>query len=253
MDYRSEWSYIRAMDSKNGSPRRAFLRQAALAAGAAPLATPAQTSSQAPPGNTAPPGTPGPKPRTVGFSYPRVFEGRQLSTIAFPLGGVGAGSLSLGGRGQLRDWEIFNRPNKGYSPSYAFPSIWAQAGNSKPVARVLEARILPPYGGQDGLGSDNVPGLSRLTSAKFTGEFPLAHIDFEDSKLPVKVSLDSFSPFIPHDAEESGLPVAFLRYHVMNPGRTQAKVSVAFSIENPIKMDADDGDVAKVHTDTRQN
>jgi len=161
--------------------------------------------------------------------------------------------LSLGGRGQLRDWEIFNRPNKGYSPSYAFPSIWAQAGDSKPVARVLEARILPPYGGADGLGSDNVPGLSRLATAKFTGEFPLAHIDFEDGKFPVKVSLDAFTPFIPHDAEESGLPVAFLRYHVTNPGRTKAKVSVAFSIENPITAGADTGDVAKLHADSRQN
>ena len=185
--------------------------------------------------------------------YPRVFTGRQLSQIAFPLGGVGAGSLSLGGRGQLRDWEIFNRPNKGWSPSYAFPAIWAQAGNSKPVAHVLEARILPPYGGQDGLGSDNVPGLSRLAAAKFTGEFPLARIEFEDSQLPVKVSLDAFSPFIPHDAEESGLPVAILRYHVMNPGRSQAKVSIAFSIENPITMSAAGGDVARPRTDSRQN
>jgi non-lysosomal glucosylceramidase len=150
------------MDSKNGSPRRTFLRQAALAAGAVPLAKPAQISG------SAQPGAPAPTPKNAGFSYPRVFEGRQLSMIAFPLGGVAAGSLSLGGRGQLRDWEIFNRPNKGYSPPYAFPSIWVQAGNSKPVARVLEARILPPYGGASGLGSDNVPGLSRLAAAKFT-------------------------------------------------------------------------------------
>jgi len=85
------------------------------------------------------------------------------------------------------NWEIFNRPNKGYRPSYAFPSIWAQTGTGKPVARVLESRILPPYEGQDGLGSDNVPGLSRLQSATFTGEYPLAHIDFDDSTLPVKV------------------------------------------------------------------
>ena len=42
------------------------------------------------------------------IAYPRVFSGRQTKMIAFPLGGVGAGSLSLGGRGQLRDWEIFN-------------------------------------------------------------------------------------------------------------------------------------------------
>lgn len=155
--------------------------------------------------------------------------------IAFPLGGVAAGSISLGGRGQLRDWEIFNRPNKGFAPNYAMPSIWARAGNAKPVARVLEARILPPYEGENGLGSNNAPGLSRLESAKFRGEFPLARIDFEDRSLPVKVSLDAFTPFIPHEADDSGLPVAVLRYRVTNPGAAKAVVSIAFSIDNPMK------------------
>src|ERR1700733_3322218 len=120
--------------------------------------------------------------------YPRSFHGRQLSMISFPLGGVAAGSLGLGGRGQLLNWEIFNRPNKGYRPTYAFPSIWAQVGDLPPVARVLESRILPPYEGQDGLGSKNDPGISRLESAIFTGEYPLAHIDFEDRSLPVRVA-----------------------------------------------------------------
>jgi len=106
------------------------------------------------------------------FAYPRAFRGRQLRMISFPLGGVAAGSIGLGGRGQLINWEIFNRPNKGFRPSYCFPSIWVQAGGREPVARVLESRILPPYEGQDGLGSDNAPGLSRLASATFTAEYP---------------------------------------------------------------------------------
>src|SRR6201987_5937208 len=109
-------------------------------------------------------------------TFPRVFTGRKLKMIAFPLGGVTAGSVSLGGRGQLRDWEIFNRANKGFSPAYAFPSIWAQAGNAKAVARVLEARILPPYEGQDGLGANNSPGLSRIATAEFTAQYPLARL-----------------------------------------------------------------------------
>src|SRR6266853_5836862 len=117
------------MDQKNGSPRRAFLRKAAIAASAVPLAKPAQISDRTPTQRTVE------SPGTSSLTFPRVFRGRQLSMIAFPLGGVAAGSLSLGGRGQLRDWEIFNRPNKGYSPPYAFPSIWARAGNAKPVAR----------------------------------------------------------------------------------------------------------------------
>jgi uncharacterized protein (DUF608 family) len=186
--------------------------------------------------------------------YPRRFQGRQLQMISFPLGGVAAGSIGLGGRGQLYNWEIFNRPNKGYRPTYAFLSIWAQAGNGKPVARVLESRILPPYEGQDGLGSNNVPGLSRIEAATFVGEYPLAHIDFEDRSLPVKVALDAFSPFIPHEPDDSGLPVAVLSYRVTNPGHTTARVSIAFSIENPVSTKEDNRGAAEQRVNSgRQN
>ena len=44
---------------------------------------------------------------------PFVYRGAQLRELAFPLGGIGTGCVSLEGRGALRDWEIFNRPNKG--------------------------------------------------------------------------------------------------------------------------------------------
>lgn len=168
------------------------------------------------------------------IAFPRVFRGSKLKMISFPLGGVGAGSLGLGGRGQLRDWEIFNRPNKGFSPDYAFPALWVQSGSNPPVAHVLEARILPPYEGEDGLGSRNAPGLTRLQSATFTGGYPLAHIDFEEPSLPIAVSLDAFSPFIPHVPDDSGLPVALLRYRVANTGSAPAKVAIAFSIDNPV-------------------
>src|SRR5882724_9238701 len=66
------------------------------------------------------------EPGAERIQYPRSFTGRQLAMIAFPLGGIGTGSISLGGRGQLRDWEIYNRPDKGRSPEYAFASIWVK-------------------------------------------------------------------------------------------------------------------------------
>jgi non-lysosomal glucosylceramidase len=171
---------------------------------------------------------------THSLSFPRVFAGRNISMIAFPLGGVGTGSISLGGRGNLRDWEIFNRPDKGNSPSYALPAIWVRSGNEPPVARVLESRYQPPYEGQDGLGSKNAPGLPRLANATFSGQYPLAHIDFEDPALSVQVSLDAFTPFIPHEADASGLPVAILRYTVKNPTTHKTQVSIAWSLDNPV-------------------
>ena len=159
--------------------RRTFLKQVAFASAATQAAAQTPAPAAAAPASLAAPE----------IAFPRVFTGRRLTAIAFPLGGVCAGCVSLGGRGQLRDWEIFNRPDRGNAPSYAFPAIWAQAGNRKPIARVLESRIQPPFEGSSGLGANNAPGLTRLTSATFTGEFPLARIDFSDSALPVKVSL----------------------------------------------------------------
>ncbi len=203
--------------------RRTFLQQMTLAGAVA------QAGAQTPAPAAAAPTS----PAAPEIAFPRVFTGRHLTAIAFPLGGVCAGSVSLGGRGQLRDWEIFNRPDKGNTPSYAFPALWAQAGSRKPVARVLESRIQPPFEGSSGLGARNAPGLTRLRSATFTGEFPLARVDFSDSTLPIEVALEAFSPFIPHEPDESGLPVAILRYRVTNPGASAAKVSIAWSIDNP--------------------
>ena len=218
------------MSKRSGSGRRAFLQQVAVAAGATQVEGAAQTAA-------APAAAPD-------IAYPRVFTGRHLKMIAFPLGGVAAGAVSLGGRGQLRDWEIFNKPDKGAAPAYAFPSIWAKAGSAKPVARVLESRFQPPYEGATGLGSNNAPGLVRLASSTFTGEFPLARVDFHDGELPVRVSLEAFTPFIPHEPDDSGLPVAILRYRVTNPGKVAAKVGIAWSIDNP---------TGRTQTDTRTN
>ena len=54
----------------------------------------------------------------------RVFEEPFLSEIAFPLGGIGTGTVSLGGRGELRDWEIANKPDKGHMLSNTFFALW---------------------------------------------------------------------------------------------------------------------------------
>ncbi len=212
--------------------RRDFLKTVALATGAA-----SDAEAQLVPPDTK---TPGAKPTSATpgvVEYPRTFAGRQPGMIAFPLGGVAAGSLALGGRGQLRDWEIFNRPDKGKAVSYAFPSIWAQVGKAKPVARVLEARLIPPYEAGSGLSPNQVSGLTRLENATFTGEYPLAKISFHDRDLPVGVALEAFTPIIPLDAEASGLPVAILRYTVLNPAKESAKVSIAFSLDNPVGVD----------------
>ena len=58
------------------------------------------------------------------------YDHDHLARIALPLGGIGTGTVSLGGRGNLHDWEIVNRPAKGFTPPAAW-SGWRRARTAK--------------------------------------------------------------------------------------------------------------------------
>ena len=75
------------------------------------------------------------------MSAVRAFRGPALSQIAFPLGGIGTGPVSLGGRGNLQDWELFNRPGKGNTLARTFLAIRAHPQGGAPAARVLERNV----------------------------------------------------------------------------------------------------------------
>jgi non-lysosomal glucosylceramidase len=165
------------------------------------------------------------------------FTGEQLREIAFPLGGIGTGTVSLGGRGQLCDWEVFNRPGKGRDLPYTFFAVWVRQGSRPPVARVLERRLLPPFRGSSGLPTARVSGLPRLEEAVFTGHYPSAQVRFQDARLPVEVTLGAFNPMIPLDADDSGLPVAVFRWTLRNGSNESVDAAVAFSLFNAAGYD----------------
>ena len=166
------------------------------------------------------------------YSRLRAFEGRSLREVAFPLGGIGTGTVSLGGRGDLRDWEIFNRPNKGTRLPYTFPAIWARGEEAE--AKVLEVRPQPPYTGSHGLDRTTALGLPRLEGALFRGEYPFAWIEFRDGALPLEVTLEAFNPMIPLDPKDSGIPVAILIYKLRNPGKGKVSATVCLSLCNAV-------------------
>src|SRR5262245_53831385 len=129
----------------------------------------------------------------------RAFIGSALSQIAFLLGGIGTGTVSLGGRGNLQDWELYNRPGKGNTLARTFLAIRVQPRGGAPVARVLEREYLPPFVGALGFRNNLVAGLPRFREATFVGEYPFARIVFEDELFPAHVSLEAFNPFVPMD------------------------------------------------------
>lgn len=151
---------------------------------------------------------------------------------AFPLGGIGTGNVSLGARGELRDWELENLPDKGRLNPFTFFAIHVAPTDGEPVTRVLEAQHTGRHDWDAGYGFDRLAGLPRLAGATLHGEYPVVDIDFDDDVLPVDVSLRAFTPLVPLDPDASGIPAAVLRYRVTNPGSTSVAVTIAGSLSH---------------------
>lgn len=151
---------------------------------------------------------------------------------AFPLGGIGTGNVSLGARGELRDWELENLPDKGRVNPYSFFAIHAAPEGRESVTRVLEAGVTGRRDLDAGFPFERQAGLPRLRAATMHGEYPVVDIDFDDDVLPVGVSLRAFTPFVPLDPDASGIPAAVLRYRVTNPGDRRVRVTVVGSVSH---------------------
>ncbi|CAG7626002.1 GH116 family glycosyl-hydrolase [Paenibacillus allorhizosphaerae] len=164
---------------------------------------------------------------------PRTFP-REAKEAAFLLGGIGTGNISLGSRGELRDWEFFNRPGKGRLLPNSYFAIWAKQEGSEPVAKVLESRLNPPFTRGTGYHPITGYGLPRMDHSVLHGEYPVAKVDFEDTDLPVKVELEAYTPFIPLNPEDSGIPGAVFTYRVTNISKRRVDLTIAGSFVNPV-------------------
>jgi len=156
--------------------------------------------------------------------------------IAFLLGGIGTGNISLGARGELKDWELFNSPGIGNMFPYTFFALHINNGGEGQeravLNRVLESEIQPPHNLSHGYSSSRLAGLPRFEHSRMRAEYPLCAVKLEDGRVPVDVTLEAYTPFIPLDDEDSALPVAILRYRVANPTDRPWFVSIAGSMAN---------------------
>lgn len=162
----------------------------------------------------------------------------EARVAAFPLGGIGTGNVSIGARGELRDWELANRPAKGATNPYTFFAIRVAAAGAAPIARVLEAQHRAPHEADQGYPVGAVGGLPRFADARMRGDYPLLELDLLDPALPVDVTLTAFTPFVPLDADDSGIPGAVLRYRVRNSGAEPLEVAIAGSLSNLVGAQA---------------
>ena len=219
--------------------RRDFLLLAGLGTAAA-AATAACTPGAPPPNDTAAM-SPADREALDDDDWPvvRVYGPDNVNRIALPIGGIGTGTVSLTGFGSLRDWEIMNRPAKGFTPAGGSPPLFAvfvQDGETR-VCRLAEGPLpIDEYEASHGSSAPNAR-LPRFRDCSFAGGYPFGRVMLRDEDVPVDVHVKAFNPMVPVDADASGIPVAVLVYELRNRTDRPLTASVCGSLPNFIGMD----------------
>lgn len=160
------------------------------------------------------------------------YDAHHLQRISLPVGGIGTGTIGFGGRGDLRDFELGNRPAKGFRPDVMFVAVRAKTGDN-PAQTLLAEGPLPieDYQGAFGSPAPN-HGLPRFARCTFDAAYPFGQARLEDDQFPLTVTAQAFNPLIFGDTETSSLPVAVLRYRLHNPTTQPVSATLAMSMSN---------------------
>jgi len=177
----------------------------------------------------------------------RVDRGSSLRAVAMPLGGIGAGQVGLAGDGSLRQWQIINQVNHLAFVPNSFFAVWAKEENQTPVCRVLQTDVFykeafePAASVSDHIIPEEARQLlERLPGVRdiqYVGEYPIAYLTYLEPALPVEVSLEAFSPFIPLNAKDSGLPAVLFIFTLRNLSSRPVKASLAATLQNAVGWD----------------
>ena len=155
-----------------------------------------------------------------------------------PVGGIACGQLYLGGDGRLWYWDIFTSTT---TTDYE-AKIWAGPHyehplNPKPVVDQGFA-IRVKQGEKSIVRALDRRGFKDIT---FRGEYPIGRVSYRDEALPLEVNLETFSPFIPLNVEDSSLPATILSFQVKNTSEEPVEVSLAGWLENAVCRNGDGG------------
>ena len=171
-------------------------------------------------------------------------RGEALRAVTLPLGGIGTGSVALAGDGGLRQWQIVNNVNHDAHVPNSFFAIWAGTGvDGRYGAVVLQSDALyddENFQPAPSISDHLVPEGSRRLLAELPGvdgvevtaQYPIVDVAYRSQTIPVEVGLEAFSPFIPLNSKDSGLPAVAFNFTVTNPLQRAVQVSLLGSQQN---------------------
>jgi len=169
------------------------------------------------------------------------YDQEHTYKIALPIGGIGTGTVSLGGRGNLQDWEIMNTPAKGFNPSSgrensAFFTLFTNVDGKKDL-RLLEGPVpFYLYEGSSGSIATN-HGLPRFSNVSFETAYPFGQVNLTTPQVPVEVKIKSFNPLIPGDIDNSSIPMAIIDFELTNKSNKEISFSICGTMQNFIGED----------------
>ena len=180
----------------------------------------------------------------------RTFSGTDLLQISMPIGGIGAGCVGFNGVGGLQDFSIRNHPERTALPDghgftqAAFAVV--RVGVEPSVARLVEGpfpreRIYAQGMKAQGLREGGHEGLPRFRNCRFHGAYPFGRVVLGDPGIPLEVEVEAFNPFIPGDAEASGLPCAILDYRLRNPTDESVPLEFSYHLSHPVPSEGGKG------------
>ena len=173
------------------------------------------------------------------------YDQEHTCKIALPIGGIGTGTVSLGGRGNLQDWEIMNRPAKGYNPgsgrnNSAFFALYTEVEGKKDLRLIEGAVPFYQYEGSSGAIATN-HGLPRFKDVTFEAAYPFGQVKLKTPQVPVNVKIKSFNPLIPGDIGNSSIPMAILDFELTNTSDKVISFSICGTMQNFIGEDGSQG------------
>lgn len=175
-----------------------------------------------------------------------IYRKDNQKEIAFPLGGIGAGCVSLSGNGRLVDWEIFNRPNRRSINEFTHFAVKAEKDGTVIDARVLQGDTDKDFSGNHivsfgssgyghGVHRGTMAGTAHFREVTFDGFYPIAKLTYADEKFPGAAVMEAMNPFIPGNDKDSSIPAACFELSITNTTQDTLTYTAAFSCGNPFQ------------------
>ncbi len=203
----------------------------------------------------------GPKQSLTRRARAEIYTGRELDFIGMPIGGCFAGTVYLGGDGQLWNWDIFNRGQVGTVSQSGVVFMGDNLREQDGANYVRPPHQQSPFRQRFDLfvEDDKQPnraiptGLGvKFGDVSFRGEYPIGKVKFRGADHEVEMDLEAFSPFIPLDIDRSSYPATTMTYKVKNTGTKKESYRLVYAFENPVlayskRSRSDFNHDAKVH------